>query len=151
LTKQGFSDIICLLHQQTNCQEKLLAHLSATADLAPVCTLSVSLILYCLRTRGPLSRAGLSAVIVLNRSTVSNLIRNLLGENLDRELGLQSLAKSNRPGMLLEPILEEMIRKHALAQPRAVVEVVTLAHGVDACVMGAVARFLDDILREPMV
>ena len=74
----------------------------ATADQVFVRKLNTSLLLYYLRTRGPLSRAGLSAATGLNRSTVSNLIRDLLEENLVREIGLQSSEKSGRPGMLLE-------------------------------------------------
>jgi glucokinase-like ROK family protein len=74
----------------------------ATADQVLVRKLNTSLILDCLRTRGPLSRAGLSAATGLNRSTVSSLVRDLLEENLVREIGLQSSEKSGRPGMLLE-------------------------------------------------
>jgi glucokinase-like ROK family protein len=74
----------------------------ATADQALVRKLNTSLIMDCLRTHGPLSRAGLSAAVGLNRSTVSSLIRDLLEENFVREIGLQSSEKSGRPGMLLE-------------------------------------------------
>ena len=74
----------------------------ATADQILVRKLNTSLILDCLRTRGPLSRAGLSTAVGLNRSTVSSLVRDLLEENLVREIGFQSSEKSGRPGMLLE-------------------------------------------------
>ena len=74
----------------------------ATADQILVRKLNTSLIMDCLRTRGPLSRAGLSAAIGLNRSTVSSLVKDLLDENLVHEIGLQSSERSGRPGMLLE-------------------------------------------------
>jgi len=74
----------------------------ATADQILVRKLNTSLIMDCLRTRGPLSRAGLSAAIGLNRSTVSSLVKDLLDENLVHEIGLQSSDRSGRPGMLLE-------------------------------------------------
>jgi glucokinase-like ROK family protein len=72
-----------------------------TADQVLVRKLNTSLILDCLRTRGPLSRAGLSSMTGLNRSTVSSLINDLLKENLVREIGLES-PERGRPGMLLE-------------------------------------------------
>jgi glucokinase-like ROK family protein len=73
----------------------------ATADQVLVRKLNTSLILNCLRTRGPISRAGLSAMTGLNRSTVSSVISDLLKENLVREIGLES-PERGRPGMLLE-------------------------------------------------
>jgi glucokinase-like ROK family protein len=72
-----------------------------TADQVLVRKLNTSLILNCLRTRGPLSRAGLSATTGLNRSTVSSLINDLLKESLVREIGLEP-PERGRPGMLLE-------------------------------------------------
>lgn len=74
---------------------------SETANQVLVRKLNTSLVLHCLRTRGPLSRASLSAAIGLNRSTVSSLINGLLDENLVREIGLQA-SERGRPGMLLE-------------------------------------------------
>lgn len=73
-----------------------------TADQALVRKLNTSLILDCLRTQGPLSRARLAAAVGLNRSTVSSLINDLLEENLVREIGLQVSEGGGRPGMLLE-------------------------------------------------
>lgn len=73
----------------------------STADQVLVRKLNTSLILDCLRTRGPISRARLSAVTGLNRSTVSSLINDLLEENLVREIGLEPSGRG-RPGMLLE-------------------------------------------------
>ena len=73
----------------------------STADQVLVRKLNTSLILDCLRTRGPLSRARLSAVTGLNRSTVSSLINDLLEQSLVREIGLEPSGRG-RPGMLLE-------------------------------------------------
>ena len=73
----------------------------ATADQLFVRRLNTSLVMDCLRTHGPLSRAGLSAAVGLNRSTVSSVINDLLEENFVREIGLQP-SERGRPGMLLE-------------------------------------------------
>jgi len=72
-----------------------------TADQVLVRKLNTSLILDCLRTSAPLSRAELSAITGLNRSTVSSVINGLLLDNLVREIGLQSHQRG-RPGTLLE-------------------------------------------------
>jgi glucokinase-like ROK family protein len=73
----------------------------ATADQVLVRKLNTSLVLNCLRTRGPISRAGLSAATGLNRSTVSSVINDLLQESLVREIGLEP-SERGRPGILLE-------------------------------------------------
>lgn len=75
---------------------------SLTADQILVRKLNTSLIMECLRTSGPLSRAGLSEATGLNRSTVSSIVHDLLKKNLVREIGLHSSARTGRPGMLLE-------------------------------------------------
>lgn len=79
----------------------MLRH-STTADQVLVRKLNTSLIMDCLRTYGPISRAGLSTATGLNRSTVSSIINALLEKSLVREIGLQSSARTGRPGMLLE-------------------------------------------------
>jgi glucokinase-like ROK family protein len=73
----------------------------ATADQLFIRRLNTALVMDCLRTHGPLSRAGLSAAVGLNRSTVSSVINDLLEENFVREIGLQP-SERGRPGMLLE-------------------------------------------------
>ncbi|MCS7283626.1 MAG: ROK family transcriptional regulator [Anaerolineae bacterium] len=73
-----------------------------TADQVLVRKLNTSLIMECLRTSGPLSRAGLSSTTGLNRSTVSSIIHDLLEKNLVREIGFQPSARTGRPGILLE-------------------------------------------------
>lgn len=73
---------------------------SRTADQVLVRKLNTSLILDCLRTRSPLSRAGLSAATGLNPSTVSSVINDLLEGNFVREIGLEP-SERGRPGMLL--------------------------------------------------
>ncbi len=75
---------------------------STTADQILVRKLNTSLIMDCLRMRGPLSRAGLSAATGLNRSTVSSIINTLLEKNLVRERGFQSSTRTGRPGILVE-------------------------------------------------
>lgn len=75
---------------------------STTADQVLVRKLNTSLIMECLRTSGPLSRAGLSAATGLNRSTVSSIVTDLLEKGLVREIGLQFSTRTGRPGMLLE-------------------------------------------------
>ena len=74
---------------------------SSTADQILVRRLNTALILECLRTGGPMSRASLSAATGLNRSTVSSLISDLLDDTLVREIGLER-SERGRPGMLLE-------------------------------------------------
>ena len=71
-----------------------------TADQSLVRELNTSLILETLRTHGPLSRASLSSVLGLNRSTVSSVINELFEDNLVMEVGLES-STGGRPGMLL--------------------------------------------------
>jgi predicted NBD/HSP70 family sugar kinase len=51
----------------------------------------------------------------------------------------------------LLPVIEETVQEHALEQPYEIVKIAASAHGADACVMGAVALVLDDILREPVL
>ncbi|MBN1262438.1 MAG: ROK family transcriptional regulator [Anaerolineae bacterium] len=50
---------------------------------------------------------------------------------------------------VLLPVVEKTVEAHALDGPRQGVQILPSAHGADACVMGAVALVLDDILREP--
>ena len=79
----------------------MLSKYPTTADQVLVRKLNTSLIMDCLRTRRPISRAGLSTATGLNRSTVSSVINDLLEENLVREIGLQP-SERGRPGILLE-------------------------------------------------
>ena len=56
----------------------------------------------------------------------------------------------NRASAIVLPIVEGLIRTNALAPARENVRVVASAHGIDACLMGAIALVLDDVLREPI-
>jgi glucokinase-like ROK family protein len=56
----------------------------------------------------------------------------------------------NLASPFLLPAIEQTIKKDALRPSRESVLVVPSAHGTDACVMGAVALVLDEILREPV-
>jgi predicted NBD/HSP70 family sugar kinase len=60
-----------------------------------------SLILSCLRTMPPQSRANLAARTGLTRSTVSSLVDELIRTNLVRETGI-SPSRGGRPGTLLQ-------------------------------------------------
>jgi glucokinase-like ROK family protein len=56
----------------------------------------------------------------------------------------------NLASTILLPIVERLIRENALTPACENVRVSASAHGIDACMMGAVALVLDDILREPI-
>ena len=56
----------------------------------------------------------------------------------------------NLASTILLPIVERLIRENALTPACENVRVSASAHGIDACLMGAVALVLDDILREPI-
>jgi glucokinase-like ROK family protein len=51
---------------------------------------------------------------------------------------------------ILLPIITQTTEEQVLPPLRDTFRIVASAHGVDACVMGAVALVMDDILREPM-
>lgn len=76
--------------------------ITPAADQVLIRKLNTSLVLNCLRTHGPLSRAGLSAKTGLNRSTISNIISDLLKKNFVRETGRHFSGKAGRPGTLIE-------------------------------------------------
>ena len=56
----------------------------------------------------------------------------------------------NRASSVLLPIVEKTISENALTPACENVRVAASAHGTDACLMGAVALVLEDILREPI-
>ena len=56
----------------------------------------------------------------------------------------------NLAGPFLLPVVEKTIRENSLAPNMENFQVAASAHGTDACVMGAVALVLDEILREPV-
>jgi glucokinase-like ROK family protein len=74
---------------------------------------------------------------------VVNLI-NIFNPELIVLGGALSLAS----GFLL-PVIEDTVCESALKPPCENIKFAASAHGADACVMGAVALVLDDILREP--
>ncbi len=73
-----------------------------TADQILVRKHNTAIILDCLRLNAPLSRADISNRTGLNRSTVSNIVNELIREGLVRETELQKTGLG-RPGMALEP------------------------------------------------
>lgn len=72
-----------------------------TGDQALVRELNRSILLQRLRVHAPLSRADLAAATGLNKTTVSNLIDELIAEGFVREVG-HDASGGGRPGMLLE-------------------------------------------------
>ena len=56
----------------------------------------------------------------------------------------------NRASTILLPIVGKLISENALAPASENVRVAASAHGTDACLMGAIALVLEDILREPI-
>jgi predicted NBD/HSP70 family sugar kinase len=56
----------------------------------------------------------------------------------------------NLASQFLLPKVEEIVNRSALWPARENLRVAASAHGADACVMGAIALVLDDILREPI-
>jgi glucokinase-like ROK family protein len=72
-----------------------------TADQKLVRKLNNNIIIEVLRKEAPVSRANLSAMTGLNRSTVSSIIDELIEGSWVRETSLQT-DKIGRPGMLLE-------------------------------------------------
>jgi glucokinase-like ROK family protein len=65
--------------------------------------MNLSLILNTLRLHAPISRAGLSSVTQLNKTTVSSLVRELLENALIREIGVDpTVTDIGRPAINLE-------------------------------------------------
>jgi glucokinase-like ROK family protein len=62
--------------------------------------INLSLIMHSLRTQAPISRASLSQITQLNKTTVSDLINELYERGLVKELGMQS-SGTGRPATLL--------------------------------------------------
>ena len=56
----------------------------------------------------------------------------------------------NRASTILLPIVARLISENAIAPASENVRVAASAHGIDACLMGAIALVLEDILREPI-
>ena len=56
----------------------------------------------------------------------------------------------NRASPILLPIVASLINENGLAPASENVRIAASAHGIDACLMGAIALVLDDILREPI-
>jgi len=50
---------------------------------------------------------------------------------------------------ILTPVIEATVRENALRQPQEALRIATSAYGSEACVVGAVAIVLDEILRYP--
>ena len=55
----------------------------------------------------------------------------------------------NKASPLLLKDVERVVSENTLSPGREHLRIIPSAHGTDACVMGAIALVLDDILREP--
>src|SRR5215217_7947276 len=71
-----------------------------TGDQALVRRINLSLVLHLLRQRGPMARAALAQVTGLYKSTVSDLIAELIQDQFVCELGVSS-SGAGRPSTLL--------------------------------------------------
>jgi glucokinase-like ROK family protein len=71
-----------------------------TGDQALVRQMNLSVIMNHLRENGPVSRAALAELSGLNKTTVSSLVQELIGQRFVEEFGLNS-AGAGRPAMLL--------------------------------------------------
>ncbi|MFN2304773.1 MAG: winged helix-turn-helix transcriptional regulator, partial [Anaerolineales bacterium] len=71
-----------------------------TADQESIRKVNTSIILNVLRLQAPISRAELAAQTKLNRSTVTNIINELIDEGLVLELDTME-SKIGRPGIAL--------------------------------------------------
>jgi predicted NBD/HSP70 family sugar kinase len=58
-------------------------------------------------------------------------------------------ALNNASSFILEDI-ERVVSANTLAPGKEHLRIIPSAHGADACVMGAIALVLDEILREPV-
>jgi glucokinase-like ROK family protein len=94
--------------------------------------------------RDPVATAALQDVGTQLGIGIANLV-NAFNPEMVVLGGALSLASA-----FLLPAIEATAREHTLAEPREGVQVVCAAHGTDACVLGAVALVLDNILREPV-
>jgi N-acetylglucosamine repressor len=54
-----------------------------------------------------------------------------------------------RASKILTPVIETTVKENALRQPQESLKIATSAYGSEACVVGAVAIVLDEILRYP--
>lgn len=105
--------------------------------------IDVSIVVQAAQSGDPIARTALEEVGTYLGVGISNLV-NAFNPEMVVLGGILSLA-----GSFLLPVIEETVQVHTLPQPRKALTITTSAHGVDACVMGAVALVLDEILREP--
>jgi glucokinase-like ROK family protein len=96
------------------------------------------------RSKDPVALEALQSVGEYLGIGVVNLI-NIFNPELIVLGGALSLANE-----FLMPVIEGSVCNSALKPPCENIRFTASAHGEDACVMGAVALVLDDILREPM-
>jgi predicted NBD/HSP70 family sugar kinase len=55
----------------------------------------------------------------------------------------------NKASSLILKDVERVVFENTLAPGREHLKIIPSAHGADACIMGAIALVLDEILREP--
>lgn len=75
-----------------------------SVDHAAMRDMNLALILNTLHTESPLSRAALANITGLNKATVSSMVKELIQNNLVREIGADASSTDvGRPGINLEP------------------------------------------------
>ena len=71
-------------------KDKLKILYTKTGNLKLVQKINRSLVLNLIREKGPISRADISKITKLTRSTVSNIVGYLIRKDLIKEIGLTS-------------------------------------------------------------
>ncbi|KPL25372.1 MAG: hypothetical protein AMJ93_00270 [Anaerolineae bacterium SM23_84] len=103
--------------------------------------------------------------VVVEAAQAGDLVAQTALEEIGVHLGIgiSNLVNTFNPEMVvlggalslaspfLLPVVEETVREHALEQPREILRIAASAHGAEACVMGAIALVVDEILREPLL
>jgi len=72
-----------------------------TGDAALIKKINTAIVLECVLTHAPLSRAQISERTGLNKATVSSLVQDLIASNLVREIGMGESSGGRKPVMLL--------------------------------------------------
>lgn len=75
--------------------------MKVTGDQALIKKLNTSIVLDTIRSNSPISRAQVSELTGLNKATVSNLVNDLIQDNLVHEIGLGQSSGGRKPLLLL--------------------------------------------------
>lgn len=110
-----------------------------------ISSIDVGVVVKAAEAGSEVARTGLEEVGEQLGIGIANLV-NAFNPELVVLGGALSLASE-----FLMPAIRRAVELHTLSQPGEMLEIASSAHGADACVMGAVALVLDDILRQPTV